>query len=63
MHYAIDHTPTLLYKTISKELSKEIAKYIDYFVTGEKCKVLEDALIIKDGIIIDERINKFQNRK
>ena len=63
MHYVVDHTPTLLYKTISKELSKEIAKYIDYFITGEKCKVLEDALIIKDGIIIDERINKFQNRK
>lgn len=62
MHYVVDHTPTLLYKTISKELSKEVSKYVDYLISGEKCKALENALIIEEGIIKDKRINEFQKR-
>lgn len=63
MHYVVDHTPSLFYRTISKELSKEVCKYIDYIITSNKCDVLDKAQIIKEGIIIDDRINKFQNRK
>lgn len=63
MHYAVDHTPSMVYRTISKELSKEVSKYIDYIITGEKCEVLENAKIIENGNILDDRINKFQNRK
>lgn len=63
MHYVVDHTPSMCYRTISKELSKEVSKYIDYIITGEKCEVLENSKIIENGIILDDRINKFQNRK
>ena len=63
MHYVVDHTPSMVYRTISKELSKEVSKYIDYIITKDKCEVLENAKIIEDGIILDDRINKFQNRK
>jgi len=63
MHYVVDHTPSLFYRTISKELSKEVCKYIDYIITSDKCEVLEKAQIIKQGNILDDRINKFQNRR
>lgn len=61
-HYAVDHTPSLLYKTVSKELSSESSKFIDELITGEYTKCLSDALIIKDGKIIDNRIKEYQKR-
>lgn len=63
-HYVVDHTPALFYKTVSKELSKEIVKYVDYFIEGreQENEVLRQSLIIEDGIIRDERITRFQKR-
>lgn len=63
-HYVVDHTPSLVYKTVSKELSKELVKYIDYLIeeTSEKNECLNAALIIKNGKIIDNRIKVFQGR-
>lgn len=63
VHYVVDHTPTLLYKDSSNAISKEICKYIDDLVEDENNKVLEESLIIEKGIIIDNEINIFQNRK
>ena len=64
-HYVVDHTPALFYKTVSKELSKEVVKYIDYFIEEREleCEVLKNSLIIEQGVIRDERINSFQNRQ
>ena len=61
-HYVVDHTPSLFYKTISKSISKVCVSYIDLLIAEKYNDVLEKALIIKNGIIIDQRINKFQNR-
>lgn len=55
-HYAVDHTPTLLYKTVSLNLSKVVAKYIDYLIVNEFCKVLDDAKNCDKGEILDRRI-------
>lgn len=62
MHYVVDHTPTLLYKTVSNEISKEVAKYVDCLVENKINDVLKKALIMKKGIIIDNRIKYFQHR-
>lgn len=62
MHYVVDHTPSLFYKTISKSLSEVCSKYIDILIEEREDEVLANALAVKDGVIIDERINKFQNR-
>ena len=62
MHYAVDHTPSLFYKTFSYNNSKIICQYINELMSGEVGTVLKDALIIENGIIIDQEINKFQNR-
>lgn len=62
MHYVVDHTPALFYKTVSESLSHECTKYIDSLITGEYSRVLQNALIIENGKIIDKRISEFQNR-
>ncbi len=61
-HYAVDHTPTLFYKTISESLSSTIVDYLDDLIAGHNNQVLNNALIIDRGKIIDQRINSFQGR-
>lgn len=63
LHYAVDHTPSILYKSASKSISKEVIKYIDDIIEGNNNDILKKATCIKNGIIIDKRINDFQNRK
>ena len=62
MHYVVDHTPSLFYKTASYGISEEVCKYIDQLIEDKPGNVLKDACAVKDGIIIDQRINAFQNR-
>lgn len=63
-HYVVDHTPSLFYKTSSEDISLQVSEYIGYLIEGtfEENTVLKNALSIKEGIIIDQRINKFQGR-
>lgn len=62
VHYAVDHTPSIFYKTISATLSEIISKNIDMLIVGKPNDILSNALIVKDGIVLDERINQFQKR-
>jgi N5-(carboxyethyl)ornithine synthase len=64
-HYVVDHTPSLFYKTVSIDLSCEFVKYID-FIIEDKTRLnvtLDKCMIIKDGLIIDEKIKSYQGRK
>ncbi len=63
MHYAVDHTPSLFYKTFTENNSRIIAPYISQLINGTPDKTLKDALAVEKGRVIDERINIFQNRK
>ncbi|SEL18597.1 N5-(carboxyethyl)ornithine synthase [Carnobacterium iners] len=62
IHYAVDHTPTIFYRSASSAISHETAKYIDDLVESRPNDVLNRALIIQNGRIMDKRINEFQNR-
>lgn len=62
MHYAVDHTPSLFYKTFSYNNSRTICKYINELMCEDVGQVLKDALIIRNGIIKDPEIIKFQKR-
>lgn len=62
VHYAVDHTPTLFYKTISHSLSDSIAIYLDELIEGISNSVMKEAMIVGNGEIIDQRINHFQGR-
>lgn len=62
VHYVVDHTPSLFYKTFTKNNSELIYSYLEKLMLDEYDEVLSQALIIKNGMIIDESINQFQNR-
>ena len=62
MHYAVDHTPSLFYKTISRDISKNIPRYINALIEDTPDGVLTCAKATEHGRIIDDRINKFQGR-
>lgn len=62
LHYAVDHTPTLFFKSASEAISKEVARFLDGLVNGNLDPVLENATIIRNGTILDERIIRFQKR-
>jgi len=40
----------------------EVAKYIDQLIEDVPGKILQDACAVRDGVIIDQRINDFQKR-
>lgn len=62
VHYAVDHTPSILYRTATRCISEEVKNYLDQLVENKIGDVLKNALIIDNGKVIDERIKTFQNR-
>ncbi len=64
LHYVVDHTPALIPKTASNNVGNELKDYVDFFVESKthECEILNNALIISNKKIIDEKINKFQKR-
>ena len=62
LHYVVDHTPSLFYKTASESISKQMIKYIDLLSEDRENEVLSKAKCIEKGSILDKRINIFQNR-
>lgn len=62
MHYVVDHTPSIFYKTFSESNSKTIYPYVVQLMKNELSNVLNDALIVRNGDIIDTEICIYQNR-
>lgn len=62
VHYAVDHTPSLFYKTFTWNNSSILYPYLEELVEGNPGAVLKDSLIIERGVIIDQEINVFQRR-
>lgn len=60
LHYVVNHTPTIFSYSVSETISREISKYIDILVEEQVSanQVLTGAEIIKDGEILDQKINK-----
>jgi N5-(carboxyethyl)ornithine synthase len=63
-HYAVDHTPTLFWKTTSECISCEFVKYVDCFIENRMNEniVLANCQNFNDGKILDKRIVDFQQR-
>lgn len=62
LHYVVDHTPSIYYKTFTKYNSKLIMPYIKMLIKGEEDEVLKEAKVIENGNIIDKDIIEFQDR-
>ena len=62
LHYVVDHTPALFYKTFTLNNSAIIYPYLEQLINNDYDKVMKDALIIENGRVIDQEINIFQGR-
>ncbi len=62
LHYVVDHTPAIFHKTFTRNNSEIVFPYIEQLMNGKCGTVLNDALIVKDGVIIDKEIIEFQGR-
>jgi N5-(carboxyethyl)ornithine synthase len=64
VHYAVDHTPAMVWKSATESISAALAPYVDAVVEErvEEDAVLEPARVIKDGAIVDKRISRYQGR-
>lgn len=62
--YGVDHSPSIYYNSISCEISKKISEYIPLIIENKinDNPTLKNAIEINKGIIINQTINKFQNR-
>jgi N5-(carboxyethyl)ornithine synthase len=64
-YYSVDHTPTYLWNAASREISAALVPYLKTIVDPSKWSenpVVNQAIDIKDGEIINQNINKFQKR-
>ena len=63
IHYAVDHTPAIFAKSATEALSTALYPFIDCLVEERPNPVLEKAVSIRNGVILDPRIIRFQNRE
>lgn len=62
-HYAVDNTPSIFYRTTTKTISNAIFKFIDNVIEDDYNDTINNAIVIKNGEIIDQRIKEFRSRK
>lgn len=62
LHYVVDHTPSLFYKTFTYNNSEAIVPYIEALSLELHNDVLDNCCCVSNGKIIDNRINQFQHR-
>jgi len=67
VYYGVDHTPTFLWRSASWELSRVVIAFIEAVMNGpeawKKNETIRRAIEIRDGVIQNDRITRFQNRK
>jgi N5-(carboxyethyl)ornithine synthase len=65
-YYAVDHTPTYLWKSASWEISKALLPFLPTVMGGpeswQQNETIRRAIEIQDGTIRNEKILTFQNR-
>lgn len=61
-HYVVDHTPSIFYRTVSKELSAIVCRTLPLIMADNLNEELSAAMAIEEGVIKDQRIIDFQNR-
>lgn len=61
-HYAVDHTPALFYKTFTQNNSNVLYPFLEELITCRAGDVLQNAMIVRNGKILDPNILLYQNR-
>lgn len=66
IYYSVDHTPSFLWEAASYEISEALFPYVKYILSKGKYKgneVLEKAVEIEDGKILNQKILTYQDRE
>ena len=64
-YYSVDHTPTYLWNAASQEISQALVPHLKTIVNRElwnTSDIVKNAIDIRDGMILNENIIKFQKR-
>jgi N5-(carboxyethyl)ornithine synthase len=64
-YYSVDHTPTYLWNAASREISSALLPYLSIIVNPglwENDSVINNSIDILKGSVINQNINRFQNR-
>jgi N5-(carboxyethyl)ornithine synthase len=61
-HYVVDHTPAILHRDATRSVSAAVWPYLDLLCAGRDDEVLSAAYALRDGVITDARITRFQGR-
>lgn len=62
-YYGVDHTPSLLWDSASYQISQSLMPYIYQFTFGNYGEVMEHAVDIREGRILNTKILSFQKRE
>ncbi|OPY83128.1 MAG: N(5)-(carboxyethyl)ornithine synthase [Smithella sp. PtaU1.Bin162] len=62
VHYVVDHTPTIFYKAASEVLSRIVSERMDLLIEEKISHELQNAIIINQGKILDQKIIEYQKR-
>lgn len=63
IHYAVDNTPAMYPKSVTKILSEGIGKITDAILTDAYTQMIQNAIVICKGEIIKEDIIRFREQK
>ena len=62
LHYAVDNTPAMVPVTVSEIISRNFSPYLNDLIEGELPEILQKAIVIDKGILLDERIIAYRKR-
>ncbi|WP_394916330.1 N(5)-(carboxyethyl)ornithine synthase [uncultured Robinsoniella sp.] len=62
IHYVVDHTPSLFYKTFTYENSSIVYPFIEELMMDDPGNVLKKSCIFEKGSIVDKEIIEYQAR-
>lgn len=62
IHYVVDHTPALLYRSATESVGRVVSRYLDQLVTGSAGQCLQRATVVREGVIVDDRVRRYQRR-
>lgn len=63
IHYAVDNTPAMYHKTVTKILSENLSKYVDQLLCSKYGDTVNNAIVIDNGHIKSENILKFRQKR
>lgn len=61
LHYAVDNTPAMAYRTVSEIISKSFSPFIDTIIQNHSCPTLEPAYVIRSGVVFDQECLSFRS--